>query len=151
MNDLRQELHRLVDSLPEQSLEHAKTALVYCANPEQHRMNIERAKQYLTQRSQQRLREHAERTGRGVVSGIGSGGGMTLADGTHHSSMLAFEDGKETTVHFYVYRGTPFEIIETMEISNDGKSLIRRERIKASEGAEQVLSAEIPVSRDVSW
>jgi hypothetical protein len=29
----------------------------------------------------------------------------TGADGNHHSFMIAFEDGKDATVHFYVYRG----------------------------------------------
>ena len=147
MADLREQLHQLVDSLPDQSLEHAKAALLYCANPEQHRMNIEKAKQHLLQTSQRRLREHAERMGQGFISGIGSGGSMTFTDGTHHSSMIAFEDGKEATVHFYVYRGIPFEITETLEISKDGKRLIRRERITANDGTEQLLTAELPASR----
>ena len=147
MNNLREELHRIVDSLPDQSLEHAKLALEYCANPEQHRMNIEKAKRRLVERSQRRLREHSERTGQGVVSAIGSGGGSTLVDGDHHSSMVAFEDGKDATVHFYVYRGTPFEITETIEVSDDGRSLIRRERITASDGTEQTLTVALPVLR----
>jgi hypothetical protein len=46
-----------------------------------------------------------------------------------------------------VYRGTPFEIIETMEISDDGQRLIRRERVKGNNGSEQLLTAELPVSR----
>ena len=144
MSDLRQELHQLVDSLPDQSLEHAKKALLYCANPGQQRVNIEKAKQRLLQRSQQRLQEHAERTGHGFISSAGSGGGMTFVDGTHHSSMVAFEDGREATVHFYLYRGIPFEITETIEISEDGKWLIRRERITANDGTEQLLTAELP-------
>jgi hypothetical protein len=145
MNDLRQELHRLVDSLTDQSLEHAKAALLYCASPEQHRMNIENAKRRIVEKAQQRLRDYAERTGQGFISGVGSGGGKTHVDGSHHSSMIAFEDGKEATVHVYVYRGTPFEILETMETSADGQRLIRRERVRASDGTEQVLTAEIPV------
>jgi hypothetical protein len=147
MNDLRQELHRLVDSLADQSLEHAKAALLYCANPEQHRMNIEKAKRHIVETARQRLEQYAERTGQGFLSGIGSGGGMTHVDGSHHSSMIAFEDGKEVTVHIYVYRGTQFEIVETVETSADGQRLIRRERIKGSDGSEQVLTAEIPVLR----
>lgn len=147
MNNLREELHQLVESLAEKELQHAKTALLYCANPEQHRMNIENAKRRLQQRVEPKLREHAERTGRGFVSGLGSGGGMTQVDGTHHSSMMAFEDGKDATAHFYLYRGTPFQIIETIEISDDQQRLIRRERITSHDGAEQVLTVELPVSR----
>ena len=44
MNNLREQLHLIVDSLPDQSLEHSKLALEYCANPEQHQMNIEKGK-----------------------------------------------------------------------------------------------------------
>ena len=147
MNNLREQLHQIVDSLPIQSLEHAKAALEYCANPEKHRMNIEEAKWRLLEKSQRDLREHSERTGQGFISAIGSGGGRTGADGNHHSSMIAFEDGKNATVHFYVYRGTPFEVIETIEVSDDGQRLIRRERITAADGTEQTLSAVLPVSR----
>jgi hypothetical protein len=38
-----------------------------------------------------------------------------------------------------------FEIIETIEISEDGQRLIRRERIKGIDGTEQILMAELPV------
>jgi len=148
MNDLRQELHQLVDSLPDEpAMEHAKIALLYCANPEKHRMNIQKAKEYLVKRSQQQLREHAERIGRNFITGIGSGAGITYADGSHHSSMVGFEDGKEATVHLYVYRGIQFEITETFEFSGDGRRLIRRERIVANDGTEQMLMAELPVPR----
>ena len=98
-------------------------------------MNIEKAERRLVERSQRRLREHSEKTGQGFVLAIGSGGGMTLVDGDHHSSMIAFEDGNDATVHFYVYRGTPFEITETIEVSDDGRSLIRRERITVDHAA----------------
>ena len=98
MDDLRGELHRLVDQLPDPALEHAKIALEYCNDPEKHRMTIEKAKQRVKENSERRLREFAERTGSGFISG-GSGGGITFADGSHHSSMVAFEDGKEATYH----------------------------------------------------
>ena len=145
MNELRQQLHHLVDTLPEQSLEHAKSALRYCVNPEQHRMTIENAKRRALENSNRHLRAYAERMGRGFVTGIGSGGDTTNLDGSYHSSMMAFENGKDATFHLYIYRGTPFEVIETMEISDDGQRLIRRERITASDGAEQILSAELPI------
>jgi hypothetical protein len=48
--------------------------------------------------SERHLRKHAERTGRGFVSAIGSGGERSFADGNHHSSMIAFEDGKDATI-----------------------------------------------------
>ncbi|MCU1309874.1 MAG: hypothetical protein JWO20_999 [Candidatus Angelobacter sp.] len=146
MNELRGQLHKLVDELPDHTLDHARTALDYCVNPEQHRMTIENAKQRATENAKRNLREHAERTGHGFISGIGSGGGHTFADGTHHSTMTAFEDGREATYHLYMFRGTIFEIIETIEISQDGQRLIRRERIKGIDGIEQILTAELPVS-----
>jgi hypothetical protein len=126
MDELREQLHQLVDKLPDQTLEHARTALVYCGDPEKHRLNIENAKQRAKENSERHLRKHAERTGHGFVSGIGSGVGQSFPDGNHHSSMIAFEDGKDATYHLYVYRGTMFEIIETIEFSEDGQRLIRR-------------------------
>lgn len=147
MTNLRQELHQLVDSLLDKELEHAKSALLYCKNPRQHRINIENAKRRLQERAQQKLREHAERTGHGLVSAVGSGAGMTQVDGSHHSSMVAFDDGKDATVHFYIYRGTPFQITETIEMSEDQERLIRCERITSHDGAEQVLTVELPISR----
>jgi hypothetical protein len=98
-----------------------------------------------------RLREYAERTGRGFISNSGSGGGHTFADGNHHSSMVAFEDGKDATYHLYIYRGTMFEIIETIELSEDGQRLIRRERIKGIDGIERVLTAELPISASTDY
>ena len=149
MNELRKQLHQLVDQLPDRSLEHAKTALIYCGNPEKHRMTIENAKRRAKENSERSLREYAERTDRGFISGTGSGGGQTFADGNHHSSMIAFEDGKDATYHLYIYRGTVFEIIETIEASEDGHRLIRRERIKGIDGNEHVLTAELPVSPSI--
>lgn len=149
MNELREQLHQLVDQLPDQTLEHAKTALIYCGNPEKHRMTIENAKRRAKENSERRLREYAERTGRGFISGMGSGGGQTFADGNHHSSVIAFEDGKDATYHLYMCRGTVFEIIETIEASEDGHRLIRRERIKGIDGNEHVLTAELPVSPSI--
>ena len=146
MNELRKQLHQLVDRLPDRTLEHAKTALIYCGNQEKHHMTIENAKRRAKENSERSLRAYAERTGRSFISGIGSGGGGTFADGNHHSSMTAFEDGKDATYHLYVYRGTVFEIIETIEASEDGRRLIRTERIKGVDGNEHVLTAELPVS-----
>jgi hypothetical protein len=49
--------------------------------------------------------------------------GQTFADGNHHNSIIAFEDGNDATYHLYIYRGTVFEIIETFETSEDGQRL----------------------------
>jgi hypothetical protein len=108
MNELRKQLHQLVDQLPDRTLEHAKTALIYCGNQEKHSMTIENAKRRAKENSERSLRAYAERTGHSFISGIGSGGGQTFADGNHHSSMIAFEDGKDATYHLYMYRGTVF-------------------------------------------
>lgn len=145
MYDIRQELHDLVNDLPEHSLERAKNALLYCADPGQQMMNIEKAKQRALENSRRHLQKHAERMGGGFISGVGSGSGSTRIDGTHHSSMVAFEDGKDATVHFYIYQGTPFEVIETLEVSGD--RLIRSERIKGIDGKEHLVTVELPVSR----
>ena len=105
MNELRKQLHQLVDELPARTLEHAKTALIYCGNPEKHRMTIENAKRRAKENSERSLRAYAERTGRSFITGIGSGGAQTFADGNHHSSIVAFEDGKDATYHLYVIVG----------------------------------------------
>jgi hypothetical protein len=146
MNDLREQLHRLVDELPDHALDRAKSALVYCGNQEKHRMTIENAQQRAKENSERSLREYAKRTGSGFMSGVGTGTERTSFDGNHHSSMIAFEDGKDATYHLYMYRGTLFEIIETIETSEDGQRIIRRERIKGIDGLEHILTAELPVS-----
>lgn len=146
MNELRQQLHQLIDRLPDRTLEHAKTALIYCGNPEKQHMTIEDAKQRAKENSERSLRKYAQRSGRGLISGVGSGGGQTFADGSHHSSMVAFMDGKDATYHLYMFRGTFFEIIETIELSEDRHRIIRTERIKGVDGNEQVLTAELPAS-----
>jgi len=102
MNELREQLHQLVDQLPDGTLEHAKTALIYCGNQEKHRMTLENAKRRAKETSERSLRAYAERTGHGFISGMGSGGGQTFADGNHHSSMIDFEDGKDATYHLYI-------------------------------------------------
>jgi hypothetical protein len=145
MNDLRTRLHRLVDLLPDHALEHARIALDYCNDPEKQRMTIEKAKQRAKERSERVLRELADRSGKGFISNAGSGGGSTFADGNHHSSMVAFEDGKEATYHLYVFRGHTFEVVETIEISANGDRLIRRERITGANGNERILTAELPI------
>jgi hypothetical protein len=130
----------------DQALAQVAPSVRYCGNPEKHRMSIENAKRRAKENSERRLRAYTERTGRGFISGIGSGGGHSFPDGNHHSSMITFENGKDATYHLYLYRGTLFEIIETIEFSEDGQRLIRRERIKGIDGVERVLTAELPVS-----
>jgi hypothetical protein len=144
----RDDLHRMVDELPEQVLERAQQALVYCAYPDKLLLTVEQAKRRVLERSRQRLREFGERTGKGYIGGMGSGGGMTRVDGTHHSSMVAFENGKDATYHLYVYRGVTFEIVETLEESPDGQQIIRRERITGPDGTEQTLTAQMRKSGD---
>lgn len=144
MRDLRQELHKLVDRLPDGVLEHAKTALNYVADPGKHRISVERAKERVWQNSERHLRQRAERTGRGFISGVGSGAGGSAVDGTHHSSMVAFVNGKDATYHIYIFRGYRFEILETIELSSDGSYILRRETITGADGVEHKLVAEIP-------
>jgi len=144
MNDLRAELHRMVDQLPDHALEQTQAALEYCRDPEKHRMTIKNARRRAQENSDRHLRKFAERTGHGFITSVGSGGGHTFADGNHHSSMAAFDDGKEATYHLYVFRGHVFEIVETIEVSPDGERLIRRERITGADGRERILTAELP-------
>lgn len=145
MYDIRQDLHELVDDLPEQSLWRAKNALLYCADPGQQMMTIEKAKQRAVENSRRNIQEYIKRTGRGVISSIGSGSSSTHIDGTHHTSMPAFENGKDARVHVYIHQGIPFEIIETIEIS--GERLIRTERITGLDEKEHVLTVELPIAK----
>lgn len=107
-------------------------------------MNIEKAKERAQENARRNIQEHIKRTGRGLISSIGSGAGSTRIDGTHHSSMVAFENGEDATIHFYVCCGTPFEVIETLKMS--GERLIRTERIKGIDQKEHLLTVELPVS-----
>jgi len=143
MADLRTELHRLVDQLPDHAVEQARIALDYCNNAEKHRVTIEQAQRRTREDSERQLRKMAPRTGSGFISGIGSGRGHTFPNGNHHSSMVAFEDGKEATYHLYMFRGHTFEVVETIEMSADGEHLIRRERITGADGNDHILTAEL--------
>ncbi len=144
MEDLREQLHALVNELPDHELEHAKLALMHCRDREEHKRSVEQAKRHVQERSKRHLEEHARRLGRGMITSIGSGAGMTFFDGDHHSSMAAFEDGKDVTYHLFIFRGHKFEIIERYEMTPDGKRVVRQERIKGGNGEEQTVTVEIP-------
>ena len=146
MHSARIQLHKLIDQLPDQALEHAKVALEYCNDPQQQRITIEKAKQRARANSERHLRKAAETTGTGFLSSVGSDIGGTSADGNYRCSMAAFEDGKEATYHLYVFRGHMFEVVETIEISADSEHLVRRERITGVDGKERLLIAELPAS-----
>jgi hypothetical protein len=64
MNDKMKELHRMVDDLPDETLQCAEQALKYCAKPAETRFTIERAKERVRAMSMRTFRRTKQGDGR---------------------------------------------------------------------------------------
>jgi hypothetical protein len=144
MDSKRQELHKMVDELPNDVLQRAEQALKYCVNPTARQFTIKQAKEHVRAMAMNNLKEHAKRTGRGFITGLGSGGGMTMPTGDFHSSMSAWDEGP-VTYHLRGFSGYTFEMYERLELAKDGTKLVLTQRIVGPNGTEQLLTANMPV------
>ena len=122
MDGKRQELHRMLDELPDDALQRTERALKYCANPAEMRFTIAQAKERLREVSMSMLRmprmseEQSKRTGFISV-------GSENETGDFSSSMSAWDDGP-VTYHLRRFRGYTFEMYERLELANDGTKLV---------------------------
>src|SRR5262252_6103717 len=91
MDGKRQELHRMLDELPDDALQRTERALKHCANPAEMRFTIAQAKERVREISMRMHEEQSKRTGRGFIS-VGS----ENATGDFSSSMSAWDDGPVT-------------------------------------------------------
>ena len=118
----REELHRLVDGLPEGALEHARKMLDHLQTwPPQPPPEIER----LRTLQQERMRQ-ATRPGVGFVGG-GGGGYRLREDGRirngHHSFCYPDDGGVVHETHHF-HEGVEVTIRERMRLGENGKTLI---------------------------
>lgn len=139
MDDKRQELHRMLDELPDDALQRTERALKYCANPAEMRFTIEQAKERLREVSMRMHEVQSKRTGRGFIS-VGS----ENAIGDFSSSMSAWDDGP-VTYHLRRFEGYTFEMYERLELANDETKLVLTQLIIGPNGTEQLLTADMPV------
>lgn len=122
----REELHRLVDGLPEGALEHARKMLNHLQKPE-----IER----LWNLQDDRMRQAARR-GFGIAGG--GGGGYRLGeDGRirngHHSFGYPENGGVVHETHHF-HEGVEITIREQMRLGKNGKTLLYDNTIKGPDG-----------------
>lgn len=144
MDRRRQQLHEIVDQLPDGTLERAVRALEYCANPAGTRMTIEQAKERVRAMSMKSLEEHSKRTGHGFITSVGSGGSRMMPTGDFNSSMSAWDNGP-ITYHLRRFNGCQFEMYERLELAKDATELVLTQRIVGPNGTEQLLTAHISV------
>jgi hypothetical protein len=144
MESKRQELHKIVDELPEDVLDRAEQALRYCANPAQTQFTLAQARRRVREMSLKRLEEHSKQTGRGFVFGSGSTS-RTTPTGDFSSSMTAWDNGP-ITYHLRRFSGHQFEVYERLELATDGRKLVLSQRIVGPDGAEQLLTANMPIA-----
>ena len=145
----REDLHKLVDEVPEDALHRAEQALKYCINPFEQQFKIEQVKERVRERMQKNLEDHARRMGHGFISGIGSGSGMRMVTGEFRSSMTGWDNGP-VTYHLRGFSGHVFEMYERLELATERNKLVLTQRIVAPNGSEQVLIADIPVADGAS-
>jgi hypothetical protein len=145
MDKRRQTLHQLVDDLPEDALRRAEQALKYCEDPIERQRTVERARERLRAKVIQRLHESGKKTGRSYIGGgVGSGSTIVMPDGDFRSSMSGWDDGP-VTYYLRGFRGNMFEIYERLELAKDGTKLVLTQRVVGPNGAEQVLTADMPL------
>jgi hypothetical protein len=119
--------------------------LKYCANPAERRFTIENAKKRVKAMSMKNLPHRVRETGTGFITNIGSGAGATKPNGDFSGSMSAWDNGP-VTYRLQIFRGHTFEIYERLELATDGTALILTQKIVPPTGAEQVLTAKMPLN-----
>jgi hypothetical protein len=143
MDAKRQELHKLLDDLPDDALARAEQALQYCANPAQTRFTLAQAQRRVREMSTRRLQELSKQTGTGFIS-VESSVGSTTPAGDFTCSMGAWDNGP-VTYQLRRFSGHQFEVYERLELAKDRTALVLTQRIIGPNGAEQLLTATMPV------
>ena len=128
----RDELYRLIDTLPEAALEHAKGMLDRLQTwPPQPPPEIDRIR-----RQQQERMHQVARPGFAMASG--SGGSYTLGAGGHvrngHHSFGYPENGAAVRETHHFYEGLEITITERMRLGENGKTLIYDNAIVGPDG-----------------
>ena len=131
----REELHRLVDTLPEAALEPAEKALQHFQIwPRQPPPEVERMQQ-----------EHQERMWRsmrpGTTGGAGGGGSYSTGSGgrvqSGHFSFSRWEDKTSVIETHHFHEGHEITVIERLRMDDDGRMLVYANEIVGPKGKTQ--------------
>ena len=144
----RETLHRLIDTLPEASLENVERVLRnHQTWPPQPPADLEKFKRRVQERFEKSQRQaaerEAERTGRGVIGGFVFGSRST-PDGDGSASMMGWEGETLVQVEMRVFKGHKMELEERFRLSDDRQAIQYSQKIKGPTGKEQ--SHEIKVA-----
>jgi hypothetical protein len=140
----RETLHRLIDTLPEASLETAERVLRnYQTWPPQPPADLEKFKRRVQERFEQSQRQTAERTGRGGIGGF-VGGSRSTPEGDGSASMMGWEGETLVQVEMRIFKGHKMELEERFRLSDDRQAIQYSQKIKGPTGKEQ--SHEIKVA-----
>ena len=145
METKRQALHRLVDALPDDSLQSAEQALQYCAHRGERQFTLEYAQRRVREMSAKHTPRNNEQSGVPSLSAT-LANGMTKPNGDFRGSMTGWDGQRPVTYHLFVFRGHKFEIFEHLEMANDDTELMFTQRFVGPTGSEQVMTASMPVS-----
>ena len=141
----RENLHRLVDTLPEVALETASRVLQnYQTWPPQPPADIEKMRELVKKLFERNAMEHASRTGRGVVGGYFSRS-RYRPDGDGAASVEGWEGETSVKVELRTFRGHRLELEERIRLSSDKRFLIYSQRIKGPKGEEDLYEKKFAV------
>jgi len=138
----RSDLHRLIDTLPEGSLEHAQRILDHLhvapplMPPEMERMreigreNFEKMKRSMKP---------------GTMGGAGGGGIFNPTTGYGHSGHTRWED--QTAIHerHHFFKGHEIVVIERLRLTDDGKAIHYSVEAKGPKGDDMQNEKDFPL------
>jgi hypothetical protein len=131
----REELHRLVDSLPEAALEPASASLQHFQIwPRQPPPEVARMRQEHQQRMQRSMRPGTSGSG-GGGGGYSTGSGGRIEDG--HFSFSRPEDKTSVIETHHFRHGHEITITERLRMDDDGKALFYSSEIVGPKGKKQ--------------
>ena len=145
MDAKREALHKLVDALPDDSLQSAEDALKYCANRGERQFTLEYAQRRVREMSAKHTPRNIDQSGGSSLSAT-LANGMTKPNGDFRGYMSAWDGLRPVTYHMLVFSGHKFEIFEYLEMAKDNSELVFTQRFVGPTGSEQVLTAKMVVT-----
>lgn len=141
----RETLHRLIDTLPDASLETVERVLQnYQRWPPQPPADLEKLKERVRERFEKSQRQVAERTGRGVIGGF-VGGSSSTPDGDGSASMIGWEGEALVKVELRVFKGHKIELEERFRLSDDLQAIQYSQKVKGPTGKEHSHDIKVDV------
>jgi hypothetical protein len=124
----REELHTLVDSMPDGAIEAAHRALShYQVWPPTPPPGVEEMRQSMRKRMEERRREVMQRQKSGTIAGFGGGGNYDPERGVASSSFSHWNGDTFVTETLRRHKGHEFTVIESIRV--DGTQLIYKHEI----------------------